>query len=320
MSQLTAFVSSVPVALSNSASGSSSFVDQAGSTRDVHTPFPHRRHVATKRRHSTAIPAPSTLDISTGSRFNVHCNEVYGPASPGQVKRAVESYTSNTNDKKVLPPYRVIQAPHLSEYISDLPSYVSPLVGERAQKTFTNTGEMVLADIALDENNPSHTVEELIAYKKAGPREKIVFGRGIRAAIVTCGGICPGINTVIREITTCLTQYGASKIFGVPHGYRGFYSGRWRELTLDDVEEKHKIGGSMLGNSRGGFDLEKIVDAIETRNIDHVYIIGGDGTIIGCKKIYDEIRRRGLKIAVVSVPKTIDNDIAIIDRSFGMFF
>lgn len=73
----------------------------------------------------------------------------------------------------------------------------------------------------------------------------------------------------------------------------------------------------MLGSSRGGFDLTKIVDAIETRNIDQVYVIGGDGTIMGCKKIYDEVRRRGLKIAVVSVPKTIDNDIAVIDRSFG---
>lgn len=115
----------------------------------------------------------------------------------------------------------------------------------------------------------------------------------------------------------CLFQYNAAKVFGVRYGYRGFYSDNWSELTLKDVELAHKKGGSILGNSRGGFDLLKIVDAIETRSIDQVYVIGGDGTIMGCQKIYHEIRRRGLHTAVVSVPKTIDNDIPVIDRSFG---
>lgn len=141
----------------------------------------------------------------------------------------------------------------------------------------------------------------------------------MRAAIVSCGGLCPGINTVIRELTLSILRYGASRIFGIQHGYRGFYEENWRDLTADDVESIHKIGGSILGSSRGGFDLVKIVDAIETRRIDHVYVIGGDGTIMGCQKIYEEVKRRNLMCCVVSVPKTIDNDIAIIDRSFGMF-
>lgn len=192
------------------------------------------------------------------------------------------------------------------------------MIGLRNRKTFTRDSEIVLSEISFDENEEQHRKDRVLtAFQKAGPREVIVFGSGVRAAIVSCGGICPGINSVIREITSTLFLYGASKVFGVPHGYRGFYQGRWRELHLEDVEEAHKVGGSMLGSSRGGFDLQRIVDGIETRNIDQVYVIGGDGTIMGCHKIYEEVRRRGLNTAIVSVPKTIDNDIAIIDRSFG---
>lgn len=250
----------------------------------------------------------------TSPRYVPRCVEVYGP-SP----KTVLDPSVSPSEATPLPPYTVISAPMLSEYIDDLPDYHSPLLEQRAKKTFTAPGEVVLAEIAFDRNE---NLKERVfsVFEKAGPRERIVFGPGVRAAIVSCGGICPGINTVIREITASLVQYGASKIFGVPHGYRGFYSYRWRELTLGDVEEAHKVGGSMLGSSRGGFDLQKIVDAIEIRNIDHVYIIGGDGTIMGCEKIYNEIKRRCLKTAIVSVPKTIDNDIAIIDRSFGAYF
>lgn len=240
------------------------------------------------------------------------CVEVFGPPSQKINQPEVEP-----SEASPLPPYSVIHTPSLADYLGEQTTQVSPLLESRARKTFTRPGEVILANVSFDSSDPSLQDAVFTAFQKAGPRENIVFGPGVRAAIVSCGGICPGINTVIRELTTSLFQYGASKVFGVPHGYRGFYSGRWRELTLDDVEEAHKVGGSMLGSSRGGFDLEKIVDAIETRNIDMVYVIGGDGTIMGCDRLYKEICRRGLKISVVSVPKTIDNDIAIIDRSFG---
>ncbi len=101
------------------------------------------------------------------------------------------------------------------------------------------------------------------------------------------------------------------------HRYRGFFGEHWLEITKDDVEDKHKVGGTMLGSSRGRFDLMRIVDAIETREIDQVYVIGGDGTIMGCQQIFHEVQRRKLKTSIVSVPKTIDNDIPVIDRSFG---
>eukprot|EP00188_Purpureofilum_apyrenoidigerum_P000661 Plantae.Rhodophyta-Purpureofilum_apyrenoidigerum.ctg13044.p1 GENE.Plantae.Rhodophyta-Purpureofilum_apyrenoidigerum.ctg13044~~Plantae.Rhodophyta-Purpureofilum_apyrenoidigerum.ctg13044.p1 ORF type:complete len:410 (-),score=57.84 Plantae.Rhodophyta-Purpureofilum_apyrenoidigerum.ctg13044:313-1542(-) len=160
---------------------------------------------------------------------------------------------------------------------------------------------------------------DMTMYLRAGPREQVFFEpTHVRAAIVTCGGICPGINTVIREIVESLwNEYGVRSIFGVQQGYRGFYSNNWIMMNPDLVDQIHKQGGTILGSSRGGHDTQKIVDAVETRAINQLYIIGGDGTIRGAKKISDEIRSRGLKVSVVCIPKTIDNDIPVIDRSFG---
>jgi 6-phosphofructokinase 1 len=91
----------------------------------------------------------------------------------------------------------------------------------------------------------------------------------------------------------------------------------WRRLTPDDVEHIHKAGGTVLGSSRGGFDLTKIVDSIETRGLSMVFIAGGDGTAIGAKLIYDECRRRRLRISICHVPKTVDRDIPLLDNTFG---
>eukprot|EP00178_Gracilaria_changii_P018459 TRINITY_DN527_c0_g1_i4.p1 TRINITY_DN527_c0_g1~~TRINITY_DN527_c0_g1_i4.p1 ORF type:complete len:465 (+),score=80.01 TRINITY_DN527_c0_g1_i4:180-1397(+) len=213
-----------------------------------------------------------------------------------------------------LPPYTLHVAPHLSDYLETVASYNSPLLRTRRLNTFVPPGDIILADIALNSQQQPRLLE---AYLRAGPCRTIRYSDGVRAAIVSCGGICPGINTVIKEITLTLLRYGASKVFGVRHGYRGFYSSHWQELNADNVQGLNKRGGSVLGSSRGGFDLERIVDAIETRRIDQVFVIGGDGTIMGCHKIFEEVVRRRLKTSVVSIPKTIDNDIAIIDRSFG---
>lgn len=238
----------------------------------------------------------------------------------------VTSKTSETNSKEsstesfTLPPFHINRSPHLSDYIPDLPSITSPLRSFRKDGTFLAEDAVALSDIIVDDPSTIHSQKhKMEAFLRAGPKENIVFGSGVRAVIVSCGGLCPGINSVIGELTLCLYQYGASRVFGVQHGYRGFYNNHWRDLTAEDVEGAHKLGGSILGSSRGGFDLQKIVDAIETRDIDMVFVIGGDGTIMGCNKIFQEVKRRRLKTAVVSVPKTIDNDIAVIDRSFGMF-
>ncbi|CAO2825635.1 unnamed protein product [Amaranthus hypochondriacus] len=150
-------------------------------------------------------------------------------------------------------------------------------------------------------------------------KQTVYFEAGeVEACIVTCGGLCPGLNTVVREIVCGLHHmYGVSRVLGIEGGYMGFYSRNTRPLTPKSVNDIHKRGGTVLGTSRGGHDTRKIVDSIEDRGINQVYIIGGDGTQRGASVIFEEVRRRGLKVSVVGIPKTIDNDIPVIDKSFG---
>nr|GMD42732.1 ATP-dependent 6-phosphofructokinase 6-like [Ipomoea batatas] len=112
-------------------------------------------------------------------------------------------------------------------------------------------------------------------------------------------------------------MYGVNKVLGIDGGYRGFYAKNTLNLTPKLVNDIHKRGGTILGTSRGGHDTTKIVDSIQDRGINQVYIIGGDGTQKGAAVIYEEVRRRGLKVSVAGIPKTIDNDIPVIDKSFG---
>lgn len=159
--------------------------------------------------------------------------------------------------------------------------------------------------------------------QKAGPREYIYFNPAhVTAGICTCGGLCPGLNDVIRAVVRCLYyRYGVKKIRGFRFGFKGFFpeSGfDTIDLTPANVDDIHKIGGSFLGTSRGGGNrVADIVDAVESLNINMLFIIGGDGTQKGSLDIANEIEKRGLKVAVVGIPKTVDNDLLLIDRSFG---
>lgn len=158
--------------------------------------------------------------------------------------------------------------------------------------------------------------------EKAGPREKIYFDpKKVCAGIVTCGGLCPGLNDVIRSLVMTLWfQYGVKNILGIPFGYCGFlpeYGYEPIQLNPNLVSTIHQHGGTILGSSRGGADTVAIVDAIEQLNINMLFTIGGDGTQHGAYKIYEEASRRGRKLAVIGIPKTIDNDLSFIQRSFG---
>lgn len=158
--------------------------------------------------------------------------------------------------------------------------------------------------------------------EKAGPREKIYFNPNhVHAAIVTCGGLCPGLNDVIRAVVRNLWYvYGVRRITGIQYGLKGFlpeYNFPVIELDPDLVDDIHKVGGSMLGSSRGGNDVPAIVDSLERMNLNILFTIGGDGTQKAALAIAEEIERRGLKIAIVGVPKTIDNDLNFIQKSFG---
>ncbi|MBM4395159.1 MAG: ATP-dependent 6-phosphofructokinase [Deltaproteobacteria bacterium] len=162
----------------------------------------------------------------------------------------------------------------------------------------------------------------IASFEKAGPRERLFFDpAAVTAGVVTCGGLCPGLNDVIRALTFGLwTNYGVKKIVGFRFGYEGLVERLGHEpLALDPevVDDIHQRGGTMLGASRGPQDPGEMVDRLAKVGIDMLFAIGGDGTQRGALAIAAEVRRRGLPIAVVGVPKTIDNDIVLIDRSFG---
>ncbi len=161
-----------------------------------------------------------------------------------------------------------------------------------------------------------------ITFEKSGPREEIYFDPSkTKAAIVTCGGLCPGLNNVIRGLVMQLHgRYGVTRTIGIKYGYEGFipkYKHEVLELTPESVEDIHNLGGSILGSSRGPQDISEIVDSLERMNINILFTIGGDGTLKGAAAISNEIKRRNLKIAIAGIPKTIDNDINYIEKSFG---
>jgi 6-phosphofructokinase 1 len=159
-------------------------------------------------------------------------------------------------------------------------------------------------------------------YEEAGPREKIFFDPAkTTVGIVTCGGLCPGLNDIIRGLVIqCHRQYGVSRVYGFRYGYEGLVQ-RFGHTPLllkpASVEQAHHFGGTLLASSRGQQDIGEMVDALEEMNVDILYVIGGDGTLRGAVEIVKEIERRGLKKAVVGIPKTIDNDIRYLDKSFG---
>jgi len=126
-------------------------------------------------------------------------------------------------------------------------------------------------------------LESSLKFLRAGVRKTVYFqGEEVKAGIVTCGGLCPGLNVVIRSIVMGLwNDYGVRKIWGIKWGYRGFYEDfpkNWIELNPQVVENIHNLGGTMLGSSRGGFKAQEMINAIQKMGINHLYIIGGDGT------------------------------------------
>ncbi len=163
---------------------------------------------------------------------------------------------------------------------------------------------------------------ELPAFELAGPRNSIFFDpKGLRCGIVTCGGLCPGLNNVVRGIVLELARgYGVNSVYGYRFGYEGLvarYGHAPLPLTEKNISKIHHSGGTILGSSRGSQAAADVVDKLVADGVSILFVIGGDGTIRGAMKIAAEIGRRKLPISVVGVPKTIDNDIPFIDRSFG---
>jgi 6-phosphofructokinase 1 len=200
------------------------------------------------------------------------------------------------------------------------PIVMSTISGDMMANYVTDNEFVRLSpSVALGLQDP---VERSQVFECAGPREMLYFTpKHVHAAIVSCGGLCPGINDVIRAIVRTLNRYGVTRISGIPYGYKGFLPEyQFDPIPLDSklVDDIHKLGGTFLGSARGGGkEVSKIVDALEQMNINMLFTIGGDGTQKGSLDIADEIVNRGLRIAVVGIPKTVDNDFSFIQRSFG---
>lgn len=164
--------------------------------------------------------------------------------------------------------------------------------------------------------------QALPGFEMAGPRPRIFHDPAwVRAAIVTCGGLCPGINDVIKSIVNTLYfAYGVDNVYGIPYGYRGLIPEYGHEplvLTPDYVDTIHERGGSVLGSSRGPQNVEEIVRTLDRLSINILFTIGGDGTQRGAHEIANTARAKGLPLSVVGVPKTVDNDLCFMDRTFG---
>ncbi|RMF77030.1 MAG: ATP-dependent 6-phosphofructokinase [Acidobacteria bacterium] len=188
---------------------------------------------------------------------------------------------------------------------------------------FVDDGRRLLFDLDL------HAVRaelaagaEPAALELAGPRSRLFFRpNDVRAAIVTTGGLCPGINDVVRSIVLTLNwHYGVREILGIRYGLRGFVAPDPPPMPLrpETVRTVHHEGGSFLGSSRGGPSAAEIVDFLDREAISALFMIGGDGTMRAALAVREEIARRNLAVAVVGVPKTIDNDIPFVDATFGM--
>jgi len=188
---------------------------------------------------------------------------------------------------------------------------------------YVTEDERILYDIDLTEGRTLKDLESSGLMEKAGPREKIYFNpQHSHAAIVTCGGLCPGLNDVIRAVVRTLWyRYNVRRITGVRYGFTGFlpeFNIPTIDLNPTVVDDIHKMGGTMLGSSRGnGKRVEEIVDSLERMNINLLFIIGGDGTQRASYDIGEEVLKRGMKISVVGIPKTIDNDLLFTERTFG---
>lgn len=201
------------------------------------------------------------------------------------------------------------------------PQFDSPL--NPARLLFTNEPDRILyyshqapVDACLKACRP------LPSFEPAGPRPKIFFNSSeINCGIVTCGGLCPGINDVIRAIVyEGYQQYGVKHIYGFRNGYHGMIKGNDPGpilLDTDMVNDIHQRGGTILGSSRGPQETSRMVDYLRELNISILFTIGGDGTLRGASTIAQEIKKCGLSIAVIGIPKTIDNDISFVSRTFG---
>ena len=182
--------------------------------------------------------------------------------------------------------------------------------------------------VSDDWSVPEHIIHIPLApredrkFELAGPRATLFFDPArTRAGIVTCGGLCPGFNNVIRSLFNELHHaYGVQEVIGFRGGYSGLDPARGQtplRLTTEFVNDIHRRGGTVLGTSRGSVDNAAAVDSLARLGVNILFTVGGDGTQRGANDLFQMARQRGHALAVVGIPKTVDNDVAFVSRTFG---
>ena len=201
------------------------------------------------------------------------------------------------------------------------PLKLSTIKGDRIYN-FIGEDECVLLEAVgrrdCREASPDHEA----AFERAGPRELLFFApKELRAGIVTCGGLCPGMNNAIRAATLeLLNHYQVNEVLGFRYGFAGLNPDEGYQpmpLTIESVDDIHYDGGSILGSSRGPQAPAVIVDQLQRLGIRLLLIIGGDGSMRAAHAVHEEVCRRDARIAIVGVPKSIDNDVPLVDKTFG---
>ena len=191
------------------------------------------------------------------------------------------------------------------------------------RQDFIRDGQRVLLTGDLEALEAWKTkLGHLPSFERAGAHAKIFHDPAwTRVGIVTAGGLCPGLNNVIKGLVEILSaDYGIRNIFGIRYGYAGLNPACGYApipLDVDSVDTIHELGGTVLGSSRGQQPVDVIVDTLVRMNINILFCIGGDGSLRCAHEIAEEVLKRGLKISVVGIPKTIDNDLHFVGRSFG---
>ena len=201
------------------------------------------------------------------------------------------------------------------------PSFPTPLL--RRRNHYVGDAHRVLLGSTLAELKPYlETSQTPPTFEEAGPREQLFFDpTQIACGIVTCGGLCPGINDVIRSVVMTLTYgYGVGRIYGFRYGYAGLAASQGIEpviLTPEYVESIHDEGGTVLGSSRGPQEMQDMIQTLQKLGVQVLFTVGGDGTLRGATHLAQEILGQNLPISIIGIPKTIDNDLQWVERSFG---
>eukprot|EP00928_Gymnodinium_smaydae_P080987 TRINITY_DN64574_c0_g1_i1.p1 TRINITY_DN64574_c0_g1~~TRINITY_DN64574_c0_g1_i1.p1 ORF type:complete len:501 (+),score=81.57 TRINITY_DN64574_c0_g1_i1:85-1587(+) len=201
--------------------------------------------------------------------------------------------------------------------------HTNPMAVTWPNMNFVNPNELVAGHIIQNDSKAKSRSQEIAAGCVRGNACREIYWEPtkVKAALVTCGGLCPGLNSIIREVTNCLWyNYGVEEVIGMTAGYNGLSDPDNHpqiKLNPDLVREIHMKGGSILKAGRGGFDAEKICDNLEKMGINMLFVIGGDGTQSAGALLYQAARKRNLQLSIVGIPKSIDNDVLYFDKTFG---